>query len=51
MSDHKATNTYELKYEMAMTMMESGECAKELVGAPASSHKRSEYKAHQAAGH
>ena len=50
MSDHKATNTYELKYEMAMNMMESGECAKELEKAPAASHKRSEYKAQQAAG-
>ena len=50
MTDHKVTNTYELKYEMAMTMLESGETAKELVGASSTSHKRSDYKAQQAAG-
>ena len=33
-----------------MTIQESGECAKELIGASSTSHRRSEYKAQQAAG-
>ena len=50
MLDHKITNTFDLKYEMLMTIQESGECARELIGASSTSHRRSDYKAQQAAG-
>ena len=50
MSDHKVTNTFDLKYKMGMTIQESGECARELIGSTSTSNLRSDYRAQQAAG-
>ena len=50
MLDHKITKTFNLKYKMAMTIQELSECARELIGASSTSHRKSDYKAHQAEG-
>ena len=48
MADHKVKNTFE-KYEMATNLQSANKCAEELTESTSTVHKRSDYKAQQAA--
>ena len=49
MNDHKVTNTYEKKFEMAMSLQESHEAMQEIFGSTSTSNRRSDYKVQQGA--